>query len=98
MFKHMQDCNAAYCIAMASLISQPGNAGAAIDAAVAWTERHGHETVKLWLHTALASQPLQADSWAGKGTQGWVQWAFVWTFRCWFLHGAFWGQAFLYNK
>jgi len=67
---------------MASLIRQPGKTGAAIDAAVAWTERHGHETVKSWLHTALSSQPLQADSWKEIETQGWVKWAFIWTFRC----------------
>jgi len=77
----MQDCNAAYCIALATLIRKPGKARRAIEAAVAWTESSGHDTVKKWLHIAVSSQALQVDSWKEKGTEGWVQWAFLWTFR-----------------
>ena len=73
-----QDANAVYCIAIANLIGQPGNAKAAIEKAESWATENAHPTIQDWLKEALSNNPLiKMDP----GTDGWVRWGLTLAFR-----------------
>lgn len=54
-----QDANAAYVVALASLIRQPGDAAAALAAAEGWAAEHACSEVRQWLATAADESSMQ---------------------------------------
>ena len=76
----MQACNAIYCIAIAHLIQEPGNADAALSAVRTYANGHAPPDVTSWLDDALSNRPLGPVSQAGSA--GWCRHAFVHAFRC----------------
>ena len=69
-----QECNAAYSLALAHLLSHPGDAEGAIARAVAWLDTHGTTPAKEWIH---------ATDFETVGTRniGWVRHAFALAFH-----------------
>lgn len=74
-----QDANAAYSIALASLV-RGGCPKTALQSAEAWADANACATVRGWL--AESRTPERPFGWAhcGQATFGWVRWAFVITF------------------
>lgn len=74
----MQDCCVAYCIAIAHLIRNPGQAQEALEAAKIWVRESGGEEVEKWMAEAQLDgvEPPCNDQ-----TQGWVRWGFTSAFR-----------------
>lgn len=66
-----QDANAAYALALAALIRQPGDAAAALAAAEGWAAEFGCSDVQSWL-AAARDDALMAAYRAG-AQQGWVR-------------------------
>lgn len=78
-----QDCNAAYCIAIAHLIRHPGDADGALSAASAWAESHAQPVVKQWLLVDSAAGDAAALDAVLIGltrTAGFVRWGFTLAF------------------
>lgn len=73
----IQDCNAAYCLAAASLIRGSGDSEAAIQAAQEWTEQFAVPGVKQWLKFALGTEAIPSVV----NQRGWVRWGFLLAFR-----------------
>ena len=56
----LQDCNACYCIAIAHLINNPGDAQGAVKEAEDWAKEHATEEVQEWL-TASSEPGCDSD-------------------------------------
>lgn len=54
-----QDANAAYVIAVASLVRQPGDAAAALEAAEGWAAEHACSEVQQWLAASRDDSAMQ---------------------------------------
>ena len=74
----LQDCNVAYCLAIGSLIRQPGNAEAAVARAEAWAWEHAEQAVVAWLAESAEERPQLNCT----HQIGFVRWGFVLAFRC----------------
>ena len=73
----LQDCNACYCIAIAHLINNPGDAQGAVKEAEDWAKEHATEEVQEWL-TASSESGCDSDC---LDQIGFVKWRFTYAFR-----------------
>ncbi|DBA80145.1 TPA: hypothetical protein ACH3X2_007620 [Trebouxia sp. C0005] len=71
------DCNACYCIAIAHLINNPGDAQGSVKEAEDWATAHATEEVNEWL-TASSQHGCDSDC---LDLIGFVKWGFTYAFR-----------------